>query len=773
MAFNLDKFLNQFYSEAKDKLESIENNLIEFENNPNNLELAQQIQRDMHTIKGSSRMVGLSEIGDIAHKFEDLFLEISNENIRVNKLIFDLLLKGIDAINELIEKSKKKEKLPSFKNLVKEIENLIENKGLNQVQEKEVEKKTNRKKFKLDFESLKYKFSGKKDTKPKKEIKKEKKKTTPKKENKTLKIEKDIKKEPDTKEKEHKFFKQEFTKIDSKKISRVLNSITDIISKKYFLKKTIHDNNELIKYFEKFKYEWLKEVNKLNIKNKKLESLNKSMDMIFGKIIDNTRDYNLSLTNFENLLNSHYDLILDLKLTPLSSIFNLYPRFVRDYSHKTNKKIRIYIRGGDTLLDKNIIEKLNEPFIHLIRNSCDHGIETPEERKKKGKPEVGNIIIEAKRKGNRVEISIKDDGRGLDNEKIIKKAIKMGIIDQQIADKLSFAETHNLIFESGLSTSKLITETSGRGIGMDVVKKILQELNGNILIKSEKDKGIEFIIDVPVSIFTNRVLFIKDNNNIYAIPSSMIKKIINIKASEIKQKHDYSVVVHGEEIFTVAKLSSILNSIESEIDPNDDLFIIIPKIGEKKIGIIVNNILYEKDAIIKETGDFLGKQKFVYGIVIGERGELIIIIDMFDIDSYFSLNKRAKITKEIKPKDDRKKQILIVEDSLLVREMEKNVLESAGYNVHLATNGIEGLDMVASYKYDLILSDIEMPEMDGFEMIENIKKNPEHQDIPIVILSTKDSDEDKIRGIKIGADAYLNKQEFNEKEFLEIIKKLI
>ena len=772
MAFSLDKFLNQFYSEAKEKLENIENNLIEFENNPNNLEIAQQIQRDMHTIKGSSRMVGLSEIGDIAHKFEDLFLEISNENIKPNKLIFDLLLKGIDSIKELIEKSKKKEKLSSFKNLINEIENIIEKRGLIEEGIK-TEKKPNKKKFKIDFESLKFKFSEKKDKKQKKEKKHDKKRILKEKESKKL-IKEEVKPEDEKKEKlEHKRFKHEFIKIDSKKISRVLNSITDIISKKYFLKKTIHDNNELIYYFEKFKNEWFKEVNELNIKNSKLEILNKSIDVIFRKIINNTREYNLSLTNFENLLNNHYDLILDLKLTPLSSIFNLFPRFVRDYSHKTNKKIRIFIRGADTLLDKNIIEKLNEPFIHLIRNSCDHGIETPEERKKKGKPEVGNIIIEAKRKGNRVEISIKDDGRGLDNEKIIKKAIKMGVIDQKIADKLSFAETHNLIFESGLSTSKLITETSGRGIGMDVVKRILQELNGNILIKSEKNRGTEFIIDVPVSIFTNRILFIKDNKTVYAIPSSMIKKIFSIKASEIKQKHDYSVVIYKGEIFTVAKLSSILNSTESEINPNDNLFIIIPKIGEKKIGIIVDNILYEKDAIIKETGDFLGKQKFVYGIVIGERGELIIIIDMFDIDSYFSLNKRAKITQEIKPKDNRKKLILIVEDSLLVREMEKNVLESAGYNVHLATNGIEGLDMVASNKYDLILSDIEMPEMDGFEMIENIKKNPEHQNIPIVILSTKDSDEDKIRGVKIGADAYLNKQEFNEKEFLEVIKKLI
>ncbi len=566
-----------------------------------------------------------------------------------------------------------------------------------------------------------------------------------------------------------------YLKVEADRLDNVINQLTDLLSKKYFFSNVVETYKKLSKIAEGFQLE-LQNIKTLVQSNLNLMEKFHNLDNLYSlfqkNIFDFAKGFQNNLNSFESTLRDIYDNLLDLKLTPIMSIFELYPRFVRDFAQKSGKKIRLYMRGGDTQLDKSIIEKINEPLIHLIRNACDHGIESPEERKKNGKEEAGTIIVEANKKGNRIEISIKDDGQGLNREKILAKAVLQGLVDAKKADQLEDQDVFQLIFEPNLSTKEDVSETSGRGVGMDVVKKVLQGIGGTIAIKSEKHKGTTFTLEIPIAIFTNRILFVRDENKTYALMSNLIRNIIKVERGKIKYKSDFYQVIINKEVYVLAGLSQILFNRETAFT-KPFYYLIIPKNSERKIAILVEEILYEDEVIIKDCGKFLGKLKYVSGLIIAENGELITVLDMFDLVDSREFSKKFRMLHSFKAEQKERKRILVVDDSLLVREMEKNLLESNGFDVVTAINGLDGYNKAIADKFDLILADIEMPEMDGFEMIEKLRKTEEYRKKPMVVLSTRDKEEDRIRGVRAGANAWVQKQNFIETEFLKIIRNFL
>lgn len=789
MALNISKFLNQFFMEADEKLANIQDHMLELENNPKDKDAIENIQRDMHTIKGSARMVGLKEISQIAHLMEEAFTRFHSGRVPVSAPVMTVMYRAVDSIAQLLNQARDKKPYSDTSPLEDEIQQVIDGKVHPPGESTAIKGETDapsRRKFKLDFNTLKQKIKHK--------IPAPEKKPPPE----TAQIEPEPPElfppepaitepampepamlEPEPGKPEiipSPVMEKTYLKVHNHQVETLINQVTDLLSRRYFFNNVMRTSKELLQMIRGLRTEWLK------IKNAEpgqytgdLEAVNNvdnTVEVFLKKIQDFQRDYQVNLTNFEGALRDVYDNLLDVKLTPLNTIFNIYPRFVRDYAYRTGKQIKIYIRGGDTQLDKTVIEKINEPLIHLIRNACDHGIETPEERQKHNKTPVGTIIIEANKKGSHVEIKISDDGRGLDAQSILDKAVRQKLIDPESAEQLDEQEIYDFIFETGFSTASEVTDISGRGVGMDVVRKITQQFGGSIDIQTEKNKGTHFHLQFPISIFTNQVTYIREEGIEYALPSSLIRSIVRVYPRDIIQKTDYSVVVHNHEIYTVAKLNQVLSG-ETQGIGDKPLFMILPKITEKKIGIIVDDILHESEVIVKELGPFLGKRRFVYGMVIGERGELHIVLDIHDVVASEAFSKKIKILTPLRTRETQKYCVLVVDDSMLVREMEKNVLESGGYEVVTAVNGIDGYNRALTRRFDLVLADIEMPEMDGFEMIENIKKIDEYADVPTIVLSTVEKEEDKIRGLNLGVNAWLQKQDFDEKEMLKIIKRLI
>ena len=782
MPLNISKFLEQFFLEAKEKLSNIQNHMVEIENNPGNKDAIVAIQRDMHTIKGSSRMVGLAEISEIAHQMEDVFFMLHNDQIKITSDVMDILYQGIDTLSDLLQSAETSSSPKDFTQITQTIHQLIEGKLPSHKEETEktisipVEEEIHKKKFILDFKDLKQRISGKAP-----EVKEEKKEkpTRTLKEKKEVPVDLETQPEMVSKSKEdaRMVSKKEYLKVDSDKIEKIVNQVADVLSKKYLFTNISQTFKNLSQISSGFREEWDQIKNRELTKFKDSESesifsIDNMLDHFKKNIQDFQRNFQYDQANYENNLRDLYENLLELKMTPLSTIFNIYPRFVRDYAYRSGKKIRIFVRGGDTQLDKTVVERINEPLIHLIRNACDHGIELPKVRKQTGKNPEGTIIIEANKRGNRVEIKISDDGCGLNRDKILKTAIEKELIDKKKADQLEDSDIFDFIFEPGFSTAHEVSATSGRGIGMDIVKKILHQFGGSLHIQTHLNKGTIISLEFPITILTNRVTTIEEEGKIFAIPSHLIRCIVNLNPGEIKQKSGYSTVLYNDEIFTVAKLNQILTG-ETAGFFKKNAVLILPKVTDKKIGIIVDNILNESDVIIKGVGDFLGNSRFVYGMTVGEKGELQIVLDLHDLVESSEFFKKIKIIKPVQGKKLKKQKILLVDDSLLVREMEKNLLESAGYEVIVGVNGIDGYNKAISDKFDLILADIEMPEMDGFEMIENIKKIKEYEDVPTIVLSTSEKEEDKIRGIKVGANAWLQKQDFDGKEFLKTIKSFI
>ncbi len=825
MALNISKFLDQFYMEANERITRIHTNMAQLEHAPHSKAVLLSIQRDMHTIKGSARMVGLKEISEIAHILEDVFLMAGNGRIQVNEEVQQIIYRGIDGISELLQQAQNKTPFSDTTPLQEEMRKVLDGK-VGSVEPKpespgDTEEQPVKKKFKLDFNALKKKFQNKipgvgqektkqvtkvappdsapppaavnEDTPSESTITQKRLETVeavspvPPQPVPPVQLDKpkplapeplkippplSISRQPQLQE-------QTYLKIDNEQFETIVNQVTDLLSKRYFFNNVLQTCDGLTRLTRGLRKEWhtLRSMSSESLfsNNQEIEAVNNIdniVDLFFKKIQDFERDYQINLSNFESVLRDVYDNLLDLKLTPLSTIFNIYPRFVRDYAYRSDKKIRIYIRGGDTQLDKTVIEKINEPLVHLIRNACDHGVEMPSNRMDNGKTPTGTIIIEANKKGTYVEIKVSDDGKGLDTEAILKKAIENGLVDAQGAEKLDERQVFELIFHPGFSTATAVSDTSGRGIGMDIVKRITHQFGGNIEIQSKAGEGTTFLLEFPISIFTNKVTYIKEEGVIYAIPSNLIRRIVKLAPGDIHEKTDYSVVVHDDDIYTVAKLNQVLTGETSGLG-SQSIYMLLPTVTEKKNGLIVDEILYESEVIIKEPGKFLGKRKYVYGLVIGARGELHTVLDMHDIVESDEFSRKIKIITPVKTSPVGKPCILVVDDSLLVREMERNLLESAGYEVVTAINGLDGYNKALSRHFDLVLADIEMPEMDGFEMIEHIKRITEYADTPTIVLSTVEREEDKVRGINLGVNAWLQKQDFNDSGLLKVIKRFI
>ncbi|MCP4157094.1 MAG: hybrid sensor histidine kinase/response regulator [bacterium] len=815
MALNISKFLDQFFMEAAERVANIQKNMLELENNPRNKDALLDIQRDMHTIKGSSRMVGLKEISEIAHHLEDAFIKLSSGFVEVNDTVMTILYRGADAMATLLYQAKSKEPLSDNHLLLKELITIADGSHPGITPEpaattlqSDGKVEPVKRKFKLDFNILKNKLNKKKpadstaeptpletdssgETGTSADLQDNVSTAAPHPEapaEKTGPVTAPEPGEPKPRDAgktgrtvesiQAPTVERTYLKIDSQQFETIINQVTDLLSKRYFFNNVLQTCKNLNRMTKGMRKEWqtlkLSETAVIN-QFQDIEAVNNIENTIerFSKTIHTfERDYQENLTTFENALRDVYDNLLDMKLTPLSTIFAIYPRFVRDYAYRTGKKIRIYIRGSDTQLDKTVIEKINEPLIHLIRNACDHGIKSPDEREANGKPLTGTIIIEANKKGNHVEINISDDGNGLDKDAILKKAVAKGIIKEESIDKLEDQEIYALIFQSGFSTAATVSDTSGRGIGMDIVKRITHQFGGSIHTSSTPGEGTAFRLEFPVSIFTNKVTYIKEEGIVYAIPGNLIRRIVKLKREDINEKADYSVVVYNDEIYTVAKLNQVLSGETSGIGEKP-VFMLLPKVTDRKIGIIVDEILYEDEVIVKDLGHFLGKRKYVYGMVIGERGELHIVLDVHDVVASDEFSKKIKIINHFRSLLPEKQTILVVDDSMLVREMEKNLLEGAGYNVVTAINGMDGYNKALSRRYDLVLADIEMPEMNGFEMIENIKKIEEYSDVPTIVLSTVEKEEDKVKGINLGVNAWMQKQDFNDTEILKVIKRFI
>ena len=473
--------------------------------------------------------------------------------------------------------------------------------------------------------------------------------------------------------------------------------------------------------------------------------------------------------------------IRTLRLLPLSTIFNLFPRMVRDLAKQQSKEVNLVIEGGDTKADKRILEEMKDPLLHLLRNAIDHGIETPQERELVGKPRAATLRLRGYQNANNIGIEIVDDGRGLDIEGIKRTALRRGVCREEELATMTTAQIQSLIFAAGFSTRTTITEISGRGVGLDVVRANVERLKGSIQVDSTPGKGCLFRIELNTTLATTNVLIVEVNRVSYAIPVEFVQTTLLVSGQEIFAIEGSQTIVLDGQPVSVSWLADLLElPIAAPASPKSAseskmLPCIILQVGNDRLGLLVDNLLDQQDVVLKSQSKLLKRVRNVSGATILGTGEVCMVLNPQDLLQ--SMQKRNGVGAFAQAKSfeqtKTKQTILLVEDSITIRTQVKRILEGAGYDVVAAVDGLDGFNKLRAQTFDAVVSDVQMPNLDGLSLTAKIRQHKEYSELPIVLCTTLASDEDKRRGAEAGANAYLTKGTFDQKVLLDTLRRLV
>jgi len=724
-----------FKIESEDHLTKLENGLIELERRSGDKELLRRLLREVHTLKGAARVFGFTDIQDLTHRMEDVLEAISSGKILFDSYSMERMLRGIDTLRILLGRILGEDSPPVDLSEIKE--------GLEScLSRNEVDKEQ---------------ASCGPDTLP------------------LTQREGFSPSEPS----------EVYLKVSLSRLDRLLYLIGEVVIQRMKssarisqTKRILRSMKEVQRSISKFK-EAMKEdrpsssrewISFLSQWEAQLERLREEFQRLYEQISSET-------FHLDPIIDQLQTKARELKMVPLSTIFEGFPRMVRDMASQLGKEIRLLVSGEETELDKKVIERIKSSLIHLLRNAIDHGIEEPRKREAIGKPREGTIKISARNERDRVVLSIEDDGKGIDVEEIKANALKKGLVREEELLRMTEREILNLVFAPGCSSSSCVTELSGRGMGLDIVMKEISQLSGRVSIETQKGQGTRFTLSLPLSIALLRALLVRVGERRFFLPLPSLIKVIRMGQEAISTLDGRMSFSFEGRLLPLLDLKELLGIKEIREDPKGKekmLWVVVVTNFKREAGLIVDEVLGDEEVFVKSLGKHLGKAKLISGGVLMLDGEVVFVLDVEDLMAYrpypVSYLPRAISTPA---STQRKGRILVVEDVFSTRELERSILENHGYLVDTAVDGLDALNQISRNSYDLILSDIEMPRMDGFELCQILKKSEAHKDIPFVILTSFQREEDRKRGMEVGASAYLVKGAFDQIHLLETIDRLI
>ena len=463
--------------------------------------------------------------------------------------------------------------------------------------------------------------------------------------------------------------------------------------------------------------------------------------------------------------------VLGIRMQSLGVVFETFPRAVRDLAREFGKEVEFVVTGGEVELDRRIIEALGEPLLHLIRNALDHGLEAPAVRQAAGKPARGRLAIRAWEKGNRVVVEVEDDGAGIDPAVLRETAVRKGVLRPDAAQALSDADALGLIFRPGFSTSRLITDVSGRGVGMEIVQTVLERMRGSVTVDSTPGPGTRVILDLPLSLAMLPALLVRTGGVTYALPASAVERVARFQPEELQSLEGRRAARLEGETIPLVELASLLG-VPCDRAEGGAVTAVLLRAGTRRVGFLVEEVLDEGEVVLKELGPFLGKVDVVAGATVLGSGEVVLILDP---GTLIRLARGAPVAAPGRPVAPAlaPARLLVVEDSLIARDLERTILESAGFQVEVALDGLDALEKLGTGDYDLVITDIEMPRMDGFELLGRIRAQERTRGLPVIVVTNREKAEDKRRGMELGADAYILKSSFDQSSLLDTIQRLI
>lgn len=761
---DLQEIKEDFLVEAFEMIEQLDQDLVELESNPEDLDLLNRIFRVAHTIKGSSSFLNFDILTRLTHNMEDVLNKARRDELKITPDVMDVVLHSIDLMKALLvairdngtdansgieiddtvvrlqaisnggaptaedspapaPQAQSTESAPADSNnpLADEPE-LDYSKMSTEEVEAEIERLL-KKRQEADKQARAAQKAGgatpavqapKAPEAPKPAAAKPAAKAAPKKDG-------GGEKAPATNV-------EQTVRVDVKRLDHLMNLIGELVLGK----------NRLIKIYG--------DVEERYDGERFLEELNQ----VVASISSVTTDVQLA--------------VMKTRMQPVGKVFNKFPRMVRDLSRELGKNIELVITGEETELDKSIVEEIGDPLVHIIRNSCDHGIEKPEDRVAAGKPEGGTVNLKAYNEGNHIVIEVADDGKGLDADMLRHKAIQKGLISEREADSMSDKEAFGIIFKPGFSTAAAITNVSGRGVGMDVVKTNIEKLNGIIDIESEKGVGTTQKLKIPLTLAITQALLVAVQEEYYAIPLSSVIETVRVSQDEIYTVDGKSVLRLRDEVLPIVHLADIFK-VNFVLESTNEVYVVVIGLAEQKMGVIVDYLVGQEEVVIKSLGYYLKGTEGIAGATVRGDGKITMIVDvaaMMDMAKEVKVNvaklidDTAATKKKTSPSDY---VVLAIDDSNTDRAIMKKCLKTLGVTVLEAANGQDGLDIVKNgdKHLDAVLVDIEMPKMDGYTFASEVRKYNKFKNLPLIAVTSRNSKTDRMRGVESGMTEYITK----------------
>ncbi|PAF45843.1 chemotaxis protein CheW [Helicobacter sp. 11S02629-2] len=827
----MQEIMEDFLIEAFEMIEQLDQDLVELENNPEDLDLLNRIFRVAHTIKGSSSFLNFDILTFLTHNMEEVLNKARKGELKITSDVMDVVLESVDLIKALLvairndgtdansgidvsgcvsrlqaiskgdesispkgtkaqnsadtQKSKDLQKdsktLEVASNTASPAEQKVqenasstpsseEEKDYSKMSDAEVEAEIARLLSQRQEEDRKLREEQKKkgivlDIQAPKDVDAEPK--PPKSEASKTEIPKSYASKDEAKHSDHDIHHKVLSagmgldsksskdgkspsvaveptvRVDVKRLDHLMNLIGELVLGKNRLIRIYGDVEE--------RYEG----------ERFLEELNQ----VVSSISTVTTDLQLA--------------VMKTRMLPVGKVFNRFPRMVRDLSRELGKNIELDISGEETELDKSIVEEIGDPLIHIIRNSCDHGIERPEDRLAAGKSEVGKIDLKAYNEGNHIVIEIKDDGKGLDAEMLRRKAVEKGLMSQKDADSMTDKEAYAIIFKPGFSTATTITNVSGRGVGMDVVKTNVERLNGLIEIDSEKGIGTTLKLKIPLTLAIMQALLVGAQEEYYAIPLSSVLETVRVGQDEIYTVDGKSVLRLRDEVLSLVRLADIFK-IDSILGNISEVYVVIIGLAEQKIGVIVDYLIGQEEVVIKSLGYYLKGTEGIAGATVRGDGKITLIADvaaMMDMAKHVKVSVNNLISEASNSKVKSAPSdyiVLAIDDSTTDRAIMKKCLKPLGVTVLEATNGLEALDLLKNgdKQIDAVLVDIEMPRMDGYTFASEVRKYNKFKNLPLIAVTSRTSKTDRMRGVESGMTEYITKP-YTPEYLLNVVKRNI
>ena len=744
----MEEVIQDFITEAEELIEELDENLVELENNPKDAELLNKIFRAFHTIKGSSGFLGFDNLTSLTHKLEDVLNKLRKFELEMNSTIMDVVLAGVDKTKLIIESIKNGEDYESINidENITELNKILEPGDVARNKKEKIEKNTDKNEeaeesgdtdnlIALQEEEIKKEIKQnpeqatvgqpEKDIDAKIEELLRQRMEEDRKRRQERKIQKNISKSTDNsmspaENKKHNIVEQTI-RVDVNKLDDLMNLVGELVLSK----------NRLLRISQKVK-------EKLNG-----DEVSEELSGVASQITLVTSDLQMSA--------------MKTRMITIGKVFNKFPRIVRDLSKKVDKDIDLIIEGADAELDKSVIEEINDPLVHLVRNAVDHGIENKAEREQSGKPLRGRVILSSFHEGNYIVIKVQDDGRGMDAGVLKQKALEKSLISEAEAKQMSDQEAFSLIFKPGFSTAKKVSNISGRGVGMDVVKTNIEKLNGIIKVQSEKGKGSTITLKIPLTLAIIQALLVKISGEFFAIPLVNVVETAKITSSDLGKVENRDVLNLRDHIIPIAYLGDALGiGKDKKVIDEEEIYVVVVAVAEKRIGFVVDSLIGREEIVIKSLGNYLTNIKAISGATIMGDGAVTLILDVGSVvrESSNISNKIEDHFIRYDKEADSVSCLIASNNDEIVRNI-SSIMRSKDYKVDVAKNNKDGMNAVFKKIYDVVFVDLSIPFTGGYEFVKKLREFSAYKKALVVGLS-KDVLEDKEKSSEAKIDGVIS-----------------